>query len=69
VSEITDRVVRDLDDNERLLWIDFGKARRSRRTLEVPALLRAYLLALAGLVMPMTDKLGCSGDRGKAGNM
>jgi integrase len=46
-SEVTDRVVRDLDDNGRLLWIEFGKTRRSRRTLEVPALLRPYLLALA----------------------
>ncbi|HEX8114964.1 MAG TPA: site-specific integrase [Kofleriaceae bacterium] len=46
-SEVTDRVVRDLDDEGRLLWIEFGKTRRSRRTLEVPALLRPYLLALA----------------------
>lgn len=46
-SEVTDRVVRDLDDDGRLLWIEFGKTRRSRRTLEVPALLRPYLLALA----------------------
>jgi integrase len=46
-SEVTDRVARDLDDNGRLLWIDFGKTRRSRRTLEVPAILRPYLLALA----------------------
>jgi len=45
-SEVTDRVVRDLDDNGRLLWIEFGKTKRSRRTLEVPALLRPYLLAL-----------------------
>jgi len=46
-SEVTDRVVRDLDDNGRLLWIEFGKTKRSRRTLEVPALLRPYLLSLA----------------------
>ena len=46
-SEVTDRVVRDLDDNGRLLWIEFGKTKRSRRTLEVPLLLRPYLLALA----------------------
>ena len=46
-SEVTDRVVRDLDDNGRLLWIEFGKTRRSKRTLEVPALLQPYLLALA----------------------
>jgi hypothetical protein len=29
------------------LWIEFGKTRWSRRTLEVPTLLRPYLLALA----------------------
>jgi integrase len=46
-SEVTDRVVRDLDDQGRLLWIEVGKTKRSRRTLEVPALLRPYLLALA----------------------
>lgn len=46
-SEVTDRVVRDLDDQGRLLWIEVGKTKRSRRTLEVPAVLRPYLLALA----------------------
>jgi integrase len=46
-SEVTDRVVRDLYDNGRLLWIELGKTKRSRRTLEVLALLRPYLLALA----------------------
>lgn len=45
-SEVTDRVVRDLDDEGRLLWIEFGKTKRSRRTLEVPMVLRPYLLAL-----------------------
>ena len=45
-SEVTDRVVRDLDDEGRLLWIEVGKTKRSR-TLEVPALLPPYLLALA----------------------
>ncbi len=46
-SEVTDRVVRDLDDEGRLLWIEVGKTKRSRRTLEVPALLRPYLRELA----------------------
>lgn len=40
-------VVRDLDDDGRRLWVDFGKTKRSRRPLEVPAILRPYLLALA----------------------
>jgi integrase len=47
VSEVTDRVVRDLDDEGRVLWIEVGKTKRSRRTLEAPAVLRPYLLALA----------------------
>lgn len=46
-SEVTDRVVRDLDDDGHLLWVPFGKTQRSRRTLEVPELLRPYLLELA----------------------
>jgi integrase len=46
-SEVTDRVVRELDDEGRLFWIEVGKTKRSRRTLEVPTLLRPYLLALA----------------------
>ncbi len=46
-SGVTDRVLRDLDDNGQLPWIEFGTTRRARRRLEVPALLRPYLLALA----------------------
>lgn len=46
-SEVTDRVVRDLDDGGKLLWIPVGKTRRSRRTLEVPELVRPYLRRLA----------------------
>ncbi len=38
---------RDLDDEGRLLWIPFGKTKRSKRALEVPELLRPYLLKLA----------------------
>lgn len=45
-SEVTDRVCRDLDDGGRLLWVPFGKTRRSRRALDVPDVLRPYLLAL-----------------------
>lgn len=46
-SEVTDRVCRDLDDEGHLLWVPFGKTRRSRRALEVPDLLTPYLLKLA----------------------
>ena len=46
-SEVTDRVCRDLDDEGCLLWVPFGKTRRSKRALEVPELLSPYLVKLA----------------------
>ena len=46
-SEVLDRVVRDLDDQARYLWIDAGKTVHARRHLEVPELLRPSLLQLA----------------------
>jgi integrase len=57
-SEVTDRVVRDLDDEGRLLWIEVGKTKRSRRTLEVPAVLRPYVLSLAKDRAPDEQLLG-----------
>jgi integrase len=45
-SEITDRVVRDLDDDGRVLWIDHGKTENAERFLEIPSLLRPHSLAL-----------------------
>jgi integrase len=44
-SEVTDRTVRDLDDGGRLLWIDRGKTNAAQRYLEVPDVIREYLLA------------------------
>jgi integrase len=46
-SEIVSRVVRDLDDNGRLLVIPDAKTPAGVRTLEVPELLRPYLLEQA----------------------
>ena len=46
-SEVLDRVVRDLDDGARYLWIDAGKTANARRHLEVPELVQSYLLRLA----------------------
>ena len=46
-SEIVDRVVRDLDDEGRLLWIPDAKTEAGKRTQEVPEVLRPYLLELA----------------------
>ncbi len=46
-SEVVSRVVRDLDDEGRLLWIPDSKTKKGRRTLEVPDHLRPFLLELA----------------------
>lgn len=46
-SEAMGRVVRDLDDGARYLWIDTGKTANARRHLEVPEVLQPYLLRLA----------------------
>ena len=46
-SEVIERVVRDLDDGARYLWIDSGKTASARRHLEVPELVRSHLLRLA----------------------
>lgn len=44
-SEVTTRVVRDLDDGGRLLWIPAAKTKAGRRTLEVPDELQDFLIA------------------------
>jgi integrase len=46
-GELTDRVVRDLDDNGRKLRIDSGKTEASKGTVEVPEIIRPHLQRLA----------------------
>lgn len=46
-SEVTNRIVRDLDDAGRLLRITKSKTKKGKRPLEVPEVLRAPLLELA----------------------
>jgi integrase len=46
-SEVVGRVVRDLDDGGRLLWIPDSKTMAGRRKLQVPDYLQPYLVALA----------------------
>lgn len=46
-SEVIQRLVRDVDDDGRLLWVTRGKTRAARRTLEVPDPLRPILAKLA----------------------
>jgi integrase len=45
-SEITGRVVRDVDDGARVLWIERAKTRKGDRHLEVPEVLRPRLAEL-----------------------
>ena len=45
-SEVLDRVVRDVDDGGRYLWIDAGKTANARRHLEVPEMMQPYLRQL-----------------------
>ena len=47
-GEVVSRVVRDLDDEGRLLWIPDSKTEAGKRTLQVPDFLRPYLLAARG---------------------
>lgn len=46
-SEVTNRIVRDLDDAGRLLRITKSKTKKGKRPLEVPEVLRGPLLELA----------------------
>ena len=46
-SEVLCRIVRDLDDAGRVLWITRGKTDNARRRLEVPEVLRPLLLRMA----------------------
>ncbi|HXJ22080.1 MAG TPA: site-specific integrase [Polyangia bacterium] len=46
-SEIVTRVVRDLDDDGRLLWIPDAKTEAGKRTLRIPEVLQPYLERLA----------------------
>ena len=46
-SEVVSRVVRDLDDDGKLLWIPDSKTLAGRRKLQVPDFLQPYLVGLA----------------------
>jgi integrase len=57
-SEITTRIVRDLDDGGRLLWIPDAKTEAGKRTLQVPAALQPYLKGLAEGKTPQQKLFG-----------
>jgi integrase len=60
-SEVTGRVARDLDDEGRLLWIEDAKTASGDRCLEVPDVLRPYLLRLAEGKGPTDPLFPCQG--------
>lgn len=59
-SEVLHRVVRDLDDGGKVLWIPRGKTDNARRRLEVPEVLRPLLLQLADGKSPLDLLFGTS---------
>ena len=59
-EELLKRKVRDLDDDGRLLWIREAKTRSGERRLEVPEVLRPFLLAMAEGKRPEDDLFGQS---------
>lgn len=63
-SEITRRVVRDVDDGGKLLWIPFGKTDNARRKLDVPEPLQPLLTDLVAGQEPMAPLFGVN-RRGK----
>lgn len=57
-SEIVSRVVRDLDDEGRQLWIPDAKTEAGKRTLRVPDVLQPYLQRLAANQRPEARLFG-----------
>lgn len=67
-SELTERVVRDLDDGGKLLRIDEGKTDASRGNVQVPEVLRAPLLRLARGKAPLAPLFESTVRQGHAYN-
>lgn len=61
-TEAVIRVVRDLDDQGRVLWVPFGKTSNARRRLQVPDVLREILLHHAQGKPADAPLLGPSGE-------
>lgn len=61
-TEAVIRVVRDLDDQGRVLWVPFGKTSNARRRLQVPEVLREILLQHAHGKGPDAPLLGPAGE-------
>jgi integrase len=63
-SEITLRVVRDVDDEGRRLWIPASKTDAGRRTLEVPGVLVPLLAAITADRAPGAPLFPAEGEHG-----
>ena len=61
-TEALVRVVRDLDDEGRILWVPFGKTNNARRRLQIPDALREVLLLHAKDKPADAPLLGPPGD-------
>ena len=61
-TEAVVRVVRDLDDAGRVLWIPFGKTQNAKRRLQVPDVLRQILMKHAEGKSPESPLLGPPGE-------
>lgn len=57
-SEVISRVVRDLDDGGRLLWIPHSKTPAGKRTLRIPDEIQPYLRELARDKLPLALLFG-----------
>jgi integrase len=57
-SEVVERVVRDVDDDGRLLWVPEAKTEAGRRTQEIPEELQPFLLQLCEGKSPEDRLLG-----------
>jgi|JI6StandDraft_1071083.scaffolds.fasta_scaffold17173_7 integrase len=57
-GEVVSRVVRDLDDGGRLLWIPDSKTDAGKRTVKVPDELQAYLRDLCRCKTPLAPLFG-----------
>ncbi len=61
-TEAVVRVVRDLDDEGRVLWVPFGKTHNAKRRLQVPEVLRQILTKHAAGKSPDSPLLGPPGE-------
>jgi integrase len=57
-GEVVSRVVRDIDDDGKLLWIPDAKTEAGKRTLQIPEVLQPYLKRLTRDKLPLAPLFG-----------